>query len=124
MALALLFATVVATAAAQPSGSSLAQAGSVGGTIGKQDKSVSGGDDEGRRLSEGRGFLYPVGLDPNGDNWLALRSEPYGRGVRIRKMGPDALLELLGREGDWLRVRLVGTGEVGWASGKYLACCR
>lgn len=99
-----------------------AQAGSYGGTIGKQDKALSG-DMEPPRAAPARGFLYPVGLDPNGDNWLALRSEPNGRGVRIRKMGPETLMTLIGQEGGWLHVRLAD-GESGWALGRYVACCR
>lgn len=69
-------------------------------------------------------YHYIVGLDPLGDNWLALRSEPSTkRGARLMKMGPDTLLEVLGREGTWLLVRL-RTGEVGWAHAKYIACCK
>jgi hypothetical protein len=69
-------------------------------------------------------FHYLVGLERSGDNWLALRSEPSGqRGIRLMKMGPDTLLTVLGREGEWLNVRL-RSGETGWAHSKYIACCR
>jgi gag-polyprotein putative aspartyl protease len=57
-------------------------------------------------------YSYPVNLDPNGDNWLALRTEP--RGVRIMKMGPDTLFTVVGEQGDWAHIRLP-TGETGWA---------
>jgi uncharacterized caspase-like protein len=69
------------------------------------------------------GTAYLVGLDPAGDNWLALRSEPAGRGYRILKMGPDTRLVVIGRQGAWSQVRLE-SGEVGWASSRYIACCR
>lgn len=98
-----------------------AQAGSVGGSVGKQNKSMSGDSEEPR--PDRAGFSYPNGLDPRGDNWLALRSEPNGRGVRLQKMGPETLMTVIGQEGAWLRVRLT-TGETGWALGRYLACCR
>lgn len=69
-------------------------------------------------------FSYPSRLDPAGDNWLALRSLPSGRdGVRLMKLGPEALFSVLGRQGPWLNVRL-RTGEIGWVHGDYVGCCR
>jgi hypothetical protein len=65
-------------------------------------------------------YSYPVNLNPNGDNWLALRTEPGG--VRIMKMGPDTLFAVVGEQGDWARVRL-RTGETGWAGKAYIGCC-
>jgi hypothetical protein len=65
-------------------------------------------------------YSYPVNLDPNGDNWLALRTEP--RGVRIMKMGPDTLFTVVGEQGDWAHIRLP-TGETGWAGKAYIGCC-
>jgi hypothetical protein len=61
-----------------------------------------------------------VNLNPNGDNWLALRSEPGG--VRIMKMGPDTLFTVVGEQGDWAHLRLP-TGETGWAAKAYIGCC-
>ena len=67
---------------------------------------------------------YLVGLDPSGDNWLALRSDPSTtRGRILRKMGPDTLLKVLDRRGKWFRVRLL-SGEQGWAYSGFIACCR
>jgi hypothetical protein len=44
------------------------------------------------------GYHYVSGLDPNGDNWLALRSEPSGRsGFAKKRMGPGTLLKSRGR---------------------------
>jgi hypothetical protein len=65
-------------------------------------------------------YSYPVNLDPNGDNWLALRTEPGG--VRIMKMGPDTLFTVVGEQGHWAHVRL-RTGETGWAGKAYIGCC-
>ncbi len=67
---------------------------------------------------------YLAGLDPTGDNWLALRSDPSTtRGRILRKMGPDTLLKVLDRRGKWLRIRLL-SGEQGWAYSGFIACCR
>jgi SH3-like domain-containing protein len=71
----------------------------------------------------GSDFHYLVGLDPGGDNWLALRSEPNMRGVQLLRMGPQTLLTVIGRDGAWLNVRL-RTGETGWAYSAFIACCR
>jgi hypothetical protein len=69
-------------------------------------------------------YHYITGLDPNGDNWLALRSEPGLKlGSRLMKMGPETLLTVLERKGAWARVR-TSAGDIGWTSSKYIACCR
>src|SRR5262245_58127913 len=61
-----------------------------------------------------RQFNYIIGLDPKGDNWLALRSEPTtNRGIRLMKLGPETLFTLLRVQGDWSQVQLQ-TGEIGW----------
>jgi gag-polyprotein putative aspartyl protease len=69
----------------------------------------------------GEPYSYPVNLNPNGDNWLALRTEPGG--VRIMKMGPDMLFTVVGEQGDWAHLRL-RTGETGWAAKAYIGCCK
>ncbi len=64
------------------------------------------------------------GLDPMGDNWLALRNSPDSRAPwSQRHMGPGTPLDVFGRSGPWLHVRL-DTGEVGWASSRYVRCGR
>lgn len=69
-------------------------------------------------------YHYVSGLDPDGDNWLALRSEPSGKsGYRITTLGPNTPLIVQGTQGQWLRVQLK-TGESGWVFSKYVACCR
>ena len=42
-----------------------------------------------------RSYAYVTGLDPNGDNFLALRTAPGTEGQRIATMGPDTLLQIL-----------------------------
>ncbi len=68
-------------------------------------------------------YQYVDGLDPAGDNFLALRSAPGGAGHRLAKMGPGTLLQVLAQQGDWLRVRLTD-GSTGWAHGRWVYCCR
>lgn len=69
-------------------------------------------------------FSYPVGLDPYGDNFLALRSLPSGsEGVRIARLGPDTLFTELGRQGGWVNIQLP-SGQTGWVSARYVGCCR
>jgi hypothetical protein len=68
-------------------------------------------------------FHYVTGLDPNGDNFLALRSGPKPGDVRIATMGPDTLLQVRESSGPWRRVELLD-GSKGWAHSKWIACCR
>lgn len=74
------------------------------------------------------GYHYIVGLDPAGDNFLALRSEPSTRaGYRLARLGPQTLLAATGeRAGSWLAVEVVNTrhaGMFGWVHGRYVRCC-
>lgn len=64
------------------------------------------------------------------DDFLALRTHPNGRvGLRIMAMRNGTLLEVLHRRRDgWWRVRVVPSGEEGWAlsgqgSRQWIACC-
>lgn len=69
-------------------------------------------------------FSYPVGLDPQGDNWVALRTLPSGsEGTRVARLGPDTLFTELSRQGTWVRVRML-SGETGWVHSRYVGCCR
>lgn len=69
-------------------------------------------------------FSHPKNLDPRGDNWVALRSEPsLTQGFRLMKLGPDALFTVIGRQGVWVNVRL-RTGEMGWVHSNFVGCCR
>lgn len=69
------------------------------------------------------GYHYVTGLDPNGDNFLALRTGTAADAVRIATMGPDTLLKVIESRGDWRRVVLLD-GTTGWAHGRWIACCR
>jgi uncharacterized caspase-like protein len=68
-------------------------------------------------------YSYVTGLDPKGDNFLALRSAPGPDGVRIATMGPDTLVKVIESRGVWRRVALLD-GSSGWAHGNWIACCR
>jgi hypothetical protein len=69
-------------------------------------------------------WSYPVNLDPNGDYWLALRSEPsVSTGVRLAKLGPDTLFRVEERSGEWTKVELAD-GRTGWVASQYVGCCR
>lgn len=71
-----------------------------------------------------REYHYIVGLDANGDNWLALRSEPSGvTGIRLRQLGPDILMTVLGTDGAWSHVKTMA-GDEGWVSSSYIRCCK
>lgn len=72
----------------------------------------------------GGAYHYIRGLDPNGDNWLALRPEPSMKGARIAKLGPDTLLLSDGtRVGIWLKVETLD-GRKGWVASRFTACCK
>lgn len=69
-------------------------------------------------------FSYPVGLNSDGDNFLALRSLPSStEGVRLARLGPETLFTEIGRAGNWVQVRLLD-GGTGWVSARYVGCCR
>jgi len=43
-------------------------------------------------------FYFVTNLDPDGDNWLALRTRPSTRaGRRIGRLGPDTVRDYLGQ---------------------------
>lgn len=68
-------------------------------------------------------YHYVTGLDPQGDNWLALKAAPDINSSRLAKMPPDTLLTVVEQQGAWLHVRL-RNGSEGWAASRYIACCR
>ena len=62
------------------------------------------------------------GLDPNGNNWLALRNQPsFQSSWSPTRMGPGTIVSSFGRLREWRHVRLA-SGETGWANGRFLAC--
>jgi uncharacterized caspase-like protein len=68
-------------------------------------------------------YHYVSGLDPQGDNFLALKSGPGVSYPRIATMGPDTLLKVVGSQGVWKQVMLLD-GSTGWAHGNWIYCCR
>jgi uncharacterized caspase-like protein len=68
-------------------------------------------------------YSYVTGLDPKGDNFLALRSGSEPDAVRIATMGPNTLLKVAESRGVWRRVVLLD-GATGWAHSNWIACCR
>ena len=67
--------------------------------------------------------FYPTNLDPNGDNWVALRSAPNGAGVRLDKLGPVSQFAVTATQGDWSQV-LLPDGRTGWVASHFIGCCR
>ena len=63
---------------------------------------------------------YVTGLDPAGHNALALRSGPGTSHPQTGRLGPDTIVTVLERQGNWLLVELED-GTKGWAYGKYIA---
>jgi hypothetical protein len=61
----------------------------------------------------------PANLDPNGDNWLAFRSQPDLKGVRIDKLEQSARFRVLEKRERWWKVELTD-GRQGWVSAKYV----
>ncbi|MBW8283506.1 MAG: SH3 domain-containing protein [Rhizobium sp.] len=62
---------------------------------------------------------YVGGLNPAGDNFLALRTGPGSRFQMILPMGPGTELTVIGRDGRWLNVELPD-GTRGWAYDAYV----
>lgn len=62
---------------------------------------------------------YVGGLDPAGDNFLALRTGPGSGYAMILPMGPGTFVTVLRRNGKWLLVELED-GTRGWAYGSYI----
>ncbi|MBV2183614.1 MAG: SH3 domain-containing protein, partial [Rhizobium sp.] len=62
---------------------------------------------------------YVGGLNPAGDNFLALRTGPGSSYPMILTMGPGTSVRVLRRNGRWLFVEL-DDGTRGWAYGSYI----
>ncbi|WP_395770897.1 SH3 domain-containing protein [Arenimonas sp.] len=69
-------------------------------------------------------YYYVTGLDPNGDNWLALKELPNLESARLDKLPGGTLLKVTGSKvGRWVPVETT-SGRQGWVSGEFLACCQ
>ncbi|ASP34104.1 hypothetical protein CHH27_13320 [Labrenzia sp. VG12] len=62
---------------------------------------------------------YVGGLNPNGDNFLAMRRGPGTGHPMMLEMGPGTIVTVLKRQGNWALVALED-GTSGWAYGKYI----
>lgn len=60
-----------------------------------------------------------VGLDPDGDGFLALRNGTTPSATRISKMAEGTRLQVLGQDGVWFHVR-TETGAIGWAHSNWI----
>lgn len=78
---------------------------------------------ERERPTTAGGLHYVAGLNPNGDNWLALKDGPSIDATRMDKLPPNTPLKLISKNGGWLQVELQD-GRVGWVSSKFVRCCR
>lgn len=58
-------------------------------------------------------------LDPNGENFLSLKTEPNGSSARVLKMTDGTTLSLLDKNGEWYQVQMTN-GKTGWANSKWL----
>lgn len=76
-----------------------------------------------RTLETPDSYHFVSGLDPKGDNFLALRANPDANAQRIATMGPDTLLKLVGESGVWRKV-VLRDGTSGWAHSNWIKCCR
>jgi len=76
------------------------------------------------KATETGSYYFITGLDPKGDNWLALKAAPDITSTRLKQLSPDVLLTTDGqRVGEWLHVKTID-GDDGWVASKYTACCR
>jgi hypothetical protein len=62
---------------------------------------------------------YVGGLNPYGDNFLALRQYPSARSRLIARLGPNTIVEVLDADGVWRYVR-TQDGLIGWAHGNWI----
>ena len=61
------------------------------------------------------------GLDPNGDNFLALRAGPGSSHAMLARLGPGTVVMDWERRGNWYRVSVGDVnGTEGWVYAAYL----
>lgn len=108
---------------AQPPAPRAPQSSALSGSAAPKSGLVASAQPEAMTTRPAAGYFYVTGLDPQGDNFLALKAAPSLKAARLLKMGPGTLLTVLDRAGPWTQVQLRG-GQTGWAYGRYLACCR
>lgn len=62
---------------------------------------------------------HVLGLDPNGDGFLALRAGPASGTALLHRMAEGTGLTVLGRDGPWFQVR-TAAGQEGWAFSQWI----
>jgi uncharacterized protein YecT (DUF1311 family) len=58
-------------------------------------------------------------LDPNGDNFLALKDTPSGSSPTLLKMTDGTALSILDKRDSWYQVKMTN-GKIGWAHSKWI----
>lgn len=76
----------------------------------------------GARVDAYSASLFAVcGLDPNGDNYLALRTGPGSGHAKLQELGPGTKVWDWERRGNWYRVTVdTVNGREGWVYAGYL----
>ena len=62
---------------------------------------------------------YVCGLNPNGDNYLSMRSGPSSRSRELLRLAPGTYLEIQAARGSWYKVVANGS-YVGWVFSQYV----
>lgn len=61
------------------------------------------------------------GLDPNGDNYLAVREGPGSRFPELTRLGPSTYVDIIDVNASSTWFRVVADGEpTGWVSARYV----
>jgi hypothetical protein len=73
-------------------------------------------------------YYYVTGLDPNGDNWLAIKQAPNMAAPRIGKLPPNAEVKVVGETvGQWVPIQTTDAMDQkfvnvrGWVSRQFLS---
>ncbi len=62
------------------------------------------------------GIVY--GLDPNDDGFLSIRRKPNSK--EIGRLYNENRVEILGKRGEWYKIRTLNSGLVGWSYNKWI----
>ncbi len=73
-----------------------------------------------RKVDTCNGYGRVVGLDPNGDNFLSVRTGPGSGFNEITRLYTGNEVSICSRSGKWLRV-IYGAGAKGWVFGRYVS---
>jgi uncharacterized protein YecT (DUF1311 family) len=70
-------------------------------------------------ISSNSTTYHVCNLDPNGDNFLALKDAPLGTSPTLLKMSDGTALSVLEKRDSWYQVKMTN-GKIGWAHSKWL----